>query len=365
MGSVFGKNLRISLFGESHGPAIGITMDGLPSGILVDLSLISEELARRAPKKASYSTKRKESDIPKILSGIYEGKTTGTPLTAIIENSDTRSGDYEKTALLLRPSHADYTGHIRYSGFQDPHGGGHFSGRLTAPLVFAGAICKQALLKKGITVGGHISRLGGLSDTAFDSVNLTKETLISAADKTFSVLDDVIGAQMLSRCEEAAKKGDSLGGVIECAVLGLPAGIGDPIFDNVESVISHAVFSIPAVKGVEFGSGFALADMTGIMANDCFTVTGEKLCTKTNHSGGILGGITNGMPLIFRAAFKPTPSIGMSQQTVNLSSLTEETLTIHGRHDPCVVPRALPVVEAVTAIALVDLLLSADGYRHF
>ena len=360
MSSTWGNNIKISVFGESHSDAIGVSIDGIEAGVDLNLEEIAFEMVRRAPGNNEISTPRQEKDIPNIISGFFNGKTTGTPLCALIKNSNTRSQDYEKTKNLIRPGHADFTGFVRYNGFNDYRGGGHFSGRLTAPLVFAGAICKQILEKKGIKIGAHIAQISDVCDKHFDFTDISTETLEELKGKTLPFLDkskeDVARERILSAKDNL----DSVGGIIECAVIGLYSGIGNPIFDSVESVLSHLLFSIPAVKGVEFGSGFSFATMLGSEANDSFYYDNEIIKTKTNNNGGINGGITNGMPIIFRTVIKPTPSIAKKQQTIDISSGCNAEIEIQGRHDPCIVQRAVPVVEAVAAIAIYDLLKGAE-----
>ena len=347
--------MRHIIFGESHGPAIGVTLEGAPSGVALDWDFIRAEMARRAPGGSAMSTARKEADEVQILSGVFEGKTTGTPLCAVISNTDTRSGDYAQLKALPRPGHADYSGGVRYGGHNDYRGGGHFSGRLTAPLCIAGGICKQILARKGIYVGAHIAAVGGIPDQGYDPVNLDRETLLAPGGRDFPVLDPDAGARMQGAIAQAKEDLDSLGGLVECAVIGLPAGLGDPMLDGMENRIARLAFAIPAVKGVAFGAGFAVADRRGSQNNDpfYFDETGQ-VRTRTNHAGGILGGITNGMPLVFQAAVKPTPSIGQPQESVSLSRGENTTLVIHGRHDPCIVPRAVPCLEAAAAIAVYD-----------
>lgn len=350
MSSSYGENLRLTIFGQSHSPAIGVTMEGLPAGQEIDLQELQRFLSRRAPGQNAYSTARREADAPEFLSGLRGNITCGTPLTAIIRNTDTRSGDYAPFSQIPRPGHADYTAQIKYGGYQDHAGGGHFSGRLTAPLCIAGGICKQLLKREGIEIISHIWALGGV----YDEGTLTSST----AEKPFPVIDDSRGAAMLETIAQAKAEGDSVGGVIECAVLGLPAGLGDPMFDGMENRIAAVVFGIPAVKGIEFGAGFGSAFLRGSVNNDSYIIENGKISTRTNHCGGILGGISNGMPLIFRAAFKPTPSIAKEQDSVNMAELTPEKLRVGGRHDPCIVPRAVPVVEAAAAVAVYDALLA-------
>ena len=356
MSGVWGNNIKVSIFGESHGNAIGITIDGLPSGTELDLEKIDKEMARRAPGKSNLSTARKEKDAPEILSGFFEGKTTGTPLCGIIRNGDTRSKDYGKLKDLMRPGHADYTGNIRYSGFNDYRGGGHFSGRITAPLVFAGAICKQILEKEGIFIGAHVKSIKNISDKSFDYTNISKDLLEELKKVELPLLDKGKEEEMRNIIVEAKSNGDSVGGVIECAITGIKAGYGDPFFDSVESRLSHLLFSVPAVKGVEFGLGFEISQLYGSEANDNFYYENKEVKTLTNNNGGILGGITSGMPIIFKTAIKPTPSISKNQKTINISSEQNEELVIEGRHDPCIVQRALPVIEAVAAIGILDLI---------
>jgi chorismate synthase len=360
---MWGNNLKISIFGESHGGAIGVTIDGLPSGIDLDLSKIDKEMKRRAPGRNNLSTARKESDVPEILSGYFEGKTTGTPLCAIIRNSDTRSKDYGKLKNLMRPGHADYTGAIRYGGFNDYRGGGHFSGRITAPLVFAGAVCKQVLALKGIKIGAHINSVKNVKDKGFNYTNISKEELASLSVKELPLVDESKEEAIRKTILDAKKMGDSVGGTIECAIVGVEAGIGNPFFDSVESTLSHLLFSVPAVKGVEFGLGFGIAEVYGSESNDDFYYDGSNVKTKSNNNGGILGGITSGMPIVFKVAIKPTPSIVKEQSTVNIKEEKDETLIVEGRHDPCIIQRAIPVIEAVAAIGILDLMKGRYGWQ--
>ena len=349
--------MRHIIFGESHGPAIGVVLEQVPPGIKLDQEAITREMARRAPGKNDLSTSRKEADIPRILSGVFEGRTTGTPLCAVIENTDQKSKDYEKTRYLARPSHGDYTGYLRYDGFNDYRGGGHFSGRLTAPLVFAGAVAKQILEQQNISIGAHIRQIADVGDTPFAAEKLSAELFRKVSDKTFPTLDDNQGIFMQERIRSAREEGDSVGGVIECAVLNVPAGVGAPDFgQNVEGIFARHLFAAPAVKGVSFGAGFALAIMRGSQANDAFYMDGDQVRTKTNHSGGVNGGITNGMPIIFQVVMRPTPSISKEQDTVDMSRMENTKLTIEGRHDPCIVHRAVPVIEAAAALAVCELL---------
>lgn len=356
MSSDWGKNIHFSIFGESHGEAIGIVIDGLPAGEAVDTNEIQLQMARRAPGNDPTSTPRKEADEPHILSGLLNGRTTGAPLAAVIYNTNTRSGDYSGLLTMPRPSHADYPGYIRYNGFNDIRGGGHFSGRLTAPLTFAGALCKQILRRRGISVGGHVLCVGDVYDDSLPAAQLDRDVLEKLGSETFSVLNPAAQEKMRAVIEGARTSQDSVGGIIECAAVGLPAGVGSPMFDGVENRLASIIFGIPAIKGLEFGSGFQLAHMRASRANDPYRMANGKVETATNHNGGILGGITTGMPLILRAAVKPTPSIAREQDTVNLTNGENSKLTIHGRHDPCIAARALPVVEAAMAVAILDML---------
>ncbi len=353
MSSTYGDNLKLTIFGQSHGAAIGMTLDGIPAGLRVDEEKLDAFLARRAPGQNAWSTPRKEADKPEILSGIVDGHTCGAPIAAIIRNTNTRSGDYDNLKDCPRPGHADYTAQVKYGGAQDAAGGGHFSGRLTAALCIAGGMCKQWLEEKGIRIRAHIAAIDGVKDAALDPIRPEMDGV--GAD--FPVLSLEKGQQMQQRIAAARSQGDSVGGMIECAITGLPAGLGEPIFGGMESKIAAMVYGVPAVKGVEFGAGMAVGEMKGSENNDAFTVEGGQIKTVTNHSGGILGGITNGMPLIFRCAIKPTPSIAKAQQSVQLSTMEITTLQVHGRHDPCIVPRAVPVIEAAAAIAIFDTYL--------
>ena len=357
MASDFGKKVKITIFGQSHSEAIGVVIDGLPVGEEIDLDAVQKFMERRAPGRNAYSTSRKEADLPRVVSGLFEGKTCGAPICAIIENTNTRSKDYDKLKDLPRPGHADFTAWVKYGGYNDHRGGGHFSGRLTAPLCFAGAVCKQILERKGIHVGAHILSIKGVKDIPFDAVEIDAETLQAVAEKAFPVQDDVAGEEMQAAITAAKEKGDSVGGIVECAITGLPVGVGEPMFDGLESVLAQAIFAIPAVKGVEFGAGFAVAELFGSENNDDFIYNEDgTVKTKTNNHGGSLGGISSGMPLVFRAAFKPTPSISMEQDTISISKRENDRLAVTGRHDPCIVPRAVPVVEAAAAVAILDLL---------
>lgn len=354
MSGTWGRNIKLSIFGESHNKGVGIVIDGLKPGIELDLEKINMEMKRRAPGRNAMSTPRGEKDEFDILSGYFEGKTTGTPLCAVIWNKDVRSKDYSSIKDFPRPGHGDYTGFVKYNGFNDYRGGGHFSGRLTAPIVFAGAIAKQILEQGNIVIGSHVKRIGQVEDSYFDKVNLNEDILKELVKMELPVLEDFLDDKMREEVLKAKEEEDSVGGIIEAAVLNLPAGLGDPFFDSVESILSHLLFSIPAVKGVEFGAGFDISAMKGSQANDEYYVKEGVYKTTTNNNGGILGGITSGMPLIFRAAIKPTPSIGKMQRTVNLKEGKDADIRIEGRHDPCIVPRAVPVIEAAAALAILD-----------
>ena len=359
MSSEFGNILRVSVFGQSHGKAIGVNIDGLPAGEPIDLEELNAFLDRRKPGKSPLSTARKESDTPVFLSGLENGVTCGFPLCAVIENSDQHSSDYSELADKPRPSHADYTARVKWGGHADMRGGGHFSGRLTAPLCIAGGIAKQILARRGIFVGAHLAAVGTENDAPFP-LHPTAELFDAIAAKPFPVVDDGAGERMQALILEARQDLDSVGGIIECAAIGLPAGLGGPMFDGVENRLAAALFGIPAVKGVEFGLGFGSSRLRGSENNDPFTVENGTVVTASNRAGGILGGITTGMPVTLRTAIKPTPSISRPQQTVRLSAMESAELVIRGRHDPCIAHRAVPVVEAVTATVLLDLLLEGN-----
>ena len=350
-----GNKLSVTVFGQSHSDCIGAVIDGLPAGIELDEEFISAFMSRRAPGQNLFSTLRKESDKPEVLSGLVDGRTCGAPLAIKIENNNQRSADYEELKKTPRPSHADYAAYVKYNGFNDIAGGGQFSGRLTAPLCYAGAVCIQILRSKGVKIRSHIYSIKDIKDDAFNLENLYDSEI--KYNPFFPVINRFNGDKMKTVVEIANQNNDSVGGVIECAVLGLPAGLGEPMFDGIENVIAKNIFGIPAIKGIEFGSGFDGTLKYGSENNDAFTVKDGKVQTSTNNHGGILGGITSGMPVVFRAAVKPTPSIGIEQTSVNLETNKEETLSIKGRHDPCIVPRAVPAVEAVTAITVLDMLL--------
>ena len=353
MSSMTGKNIKISVFGQSHSAGIGVVIDGLPSGFNIDMKRVLSFMARRAPGRNTMSTARKEADLPEIISGTVNDTTCGAPLCAVIKNTDTRSQDYGNLKDCPRPSHADDAAFVRYGGFNDVAGGGHFSGRLTAPLCFAGAVCLQILESKNVKIKSHIYSIAGIHDTPFDLVNITDENI---AKKDFPVIDDESGEKMQRAILEAKSQADSVGGIIECAVTGVKAGIGNPMFDGIENIIAKNIFGVPAVKGIEFGNGFAATSLKGSENNDSYRIDNGKIVTETNNSGGVTGGITTGMPIVFRAAIKPTPSIGKEQKSVSLSKKENTPLVIHGRHDPCIVQRAVPVIEAVTAISVLDIM---------
>ena len=355
--NTLGHKLRVTVFGQSHAKAIGCVVEGLPAGFRPDMDRVAAFMARRAPGRDPWSTKRKEADAPEILSGMVDGALCGAPLSAVIYNSDQHSKDYEGLRRTPRPSHADYTAWVKYGESYDIRGGGQFSGRLTAPLCFAGALALQLLEQRGVTVAGHIAAIAGVEDEAPDFARVERSTLLALAEKPFPVFSNSAGEAMQQAIETARREADSVGGVIRCFALGFPAGIGEPMFDGVENRLAAALFGIPAVRGVSFGDGFAAAGMRGSQHNDPFVTDGKAVYTRTNHAGGVLGGITTGMPLVVNVAIKPTASIGREQDTVDLQEMVDTTLTVHGRHDPCIVPRALPVAEAVTALTLLDMLM--------
>ncbi len=357
----WGEKLSLSIFGESHGEAVGIVIDGLPSGIAVDTELVAADMARRAPGRDPSATPRRESDAVRILSGVYRGITTGAPLCGVIGNTNVRPQDYDAVPGAMRPGHADYTGWVKYHGFNDPRGGGHFSGRLTAPLVFAGAIARQILSRLGITIGAHIQSIHTVRDMLLDDAAVDAAQLMALRSRAFPVLDESVEADMRAAIEQAREQGDSVGGVVACAAAGVPAGWGEPFFGSVESVLSGLLFSIPAVKGVSFGQGFGLTTLYGSEANDPFYFDEGEVRCRTNRHGGALGGITSGMPVVARVGIKPTPSIAQKQQTIDVRKGQDVVLEIGGRHDPCIVPRAVPVVEAVMAIGLLSLYLEVEG----
>ena len=357
MKNTFGESVAVTLFGESHGNAIGAILDGMAPGIKVNEAFIAKQMGLRR-SISSHSTARKEADEVQILRGVKDGVTTGTPIALMIKNGDTHSKDYENIKTVARPGHADYTAYCKYHGFSDTRGGGHFSGRITAGLVAAGAIAISALSELGIHIGTHISKCAGISDRGFENYN---DDIAALGDMDFAVLDTEKSEQMKAEIAKAKAEGDSVGGVLETAVIGLPAGVGEPWFDTLESVLAHGIFAIPAVKGLEFGGGFALCDMRGSQANDPFVCDGDTVTTATNNNGGILGGISSGMPILFRTAIKPTASIYKSQNTVDFVKKENTELLIHGRHDPAIVHRARVVVDSMTALILCDMLALRFG----
>ena len=355
--NTLGNKLRVTVFGQSHAPAIGCVIEGLPAGFAPDMERVAAFMARRAPGQNAWSTQRKERDEPEILSGLVDGRTCGAPLAMRICNSNQHSKDYSGLKRTPRPSHADYTALVKYGDSYDIRGGGQFSGRLTAPLCFAGALALQILEQRGITVAAHIARIADISDETPDFAAVSREDLSVLDGKEFPVFSDTAGAAMGDAIEAARLAADSVGGIIRCFALGMPAGIGEPMFGGVENRLASALFGIPAVRGVSFGTGFGAAALRGSEHNDPFVMDGDTVAARTNHAGGILGGITTGMPVVVNIAVKPTASIGQMQDTVDLETKTNTSLTIHGRHDPCIVPRAVPVVEAVTALTLLDMLM--------
>ncbi len=355
MSSSYGKNIHLTIFGQSHSSAIGMTLEGIPAGEPIDFKELNRFLSRRAPGKHSYSTTRTEADTPEFLCGIVDHMTCGVPITAIIRNTDCHAKDYAQLKRIPRPGHADYTAELKYHGHQDYAGGGHFSGRLTAPLCIAGGICKQLLAREKIRIISRIHSIGGIEDVG--------ELFDSTEEMDFPVVDAERGIQMQTLIAQMKQKGDSIGGIIECKALGVPAGLGEPMFNGMENQIAQIIFGIPAIKGIEFGAGFAAAKLPGSINNDPYIIEDGKIKTSTNHAGGILGGITNGMPLTFRVAVKPTPSIAIQQRSVDLSIMQQTELTISGRHDPCIVPRAVPCVEAAAAVAIYDALLERRKER--
>ena len=357
MPSIYGDRLKVSVFGQSHSQAIGVVIDGVPAGFKIDMAELSRFMARRAPGQGKHTTARKEADLPEFVSGIVDDTTCGAPVCALIRNTDMRSGDYANLRDVPRPSHADYAACLKFGSAHDIRGGGHFSGRLTAPLCIAGGIALQILKSRGIHISAHIASVGSIQDVRFDPVNVSAEDFDRISENGFPVLNKQSGDSMLAEIESARMDDDSIGGTIECAAIGMPPAIGDALFGGLEGKLSLALFGIPAVKGVEFGSGFSSAQMRGSQNNDPFVMHDGAVKTLTNNAGGILGGISTGMPIIFRVAIKPTPSIGKPQHSVRLSRGEDTELVITGRHDPCIVPRAVPVVEAVTALALMDVLL--------
>lgn len=355
MSSIWGKRFIIDIFGESHGPKIGAVIHGITPGMVIDFARVRAFLDRRRAGGEAWSTPRRESDDFEVVSGYRDGHAEGTPLCVMFHNAQQHSSDY--AGHPNRPGHADYTGYVRYGGFNDPRGGGHFSGRLTAPLVFAGAIAAQMLEEKGIYAATHIRRIADIEDAPFKKTDIPRELALRLTASRLPLIDESKREAMEQAVVEAASEGDSVGGIIECAICGVPAGVGSPMMDTVESALSSILFAVPAVKGVSFGEGFGFAGLRGSEANDAYSIKDGKISAETNHNGGVLGGITNGMPIVFEVAIKPTASISIPQQTVNLDTLEPETITVKGRHDACIVPRAAAAIEAAACIALIDLML--------
>ena len=355
MSTVWGNKIKLTVFGESHSEAMGVVIDNLPAGVKLDMAEIEREMARRAPNGGEFSTPRKEGDKVEIVSGYFDDKTTGTPLCGIIRNTNTKSSDYAQLKSVFRPGHSDYGYYLKSGGNNDYRGGGHSSGRLTATLVFAGAICKQLLRQKGVEIGAHILSIKDIKDKPF-GVEINPAELSALTYKTFPLIDESLFDKMRETILSAREEGDSVGGVIECAAVGLKGGIGEPFFDSIESHVASLLFSVPAVKGVQFGKGYDLTKMYGSEANDPFRYEGDKVITSTNNNGGILGGLSTGMPIVFNVAIKPTPSIFIQQNTIDVAAKENTVLSLKGRHDSCIVVRAVPVIEAVCAIALYDLL---------
>ncbi len=357
MSGTWGKMLEVSIFGESHGKGIGIVINGMPVGHEIDFEDIKKDMKRRAPGTSALSTPRAEKDAFEVLSGVFEGKVTGAPIAAVIMNSDTKSKDYSNIQYNMRPGHGDFPGYIKYKGFNDYRGGGHFSGRITAPLVFAGSLAKQILKTKGINVTAHISSIGSVEDERFNPLNIENSLVEELREKVFPVIDDKKGEAMQEIILEAKSEGNSVGGTVEVAVTGVPVGLGNPFFDSAESHLSSMMFSVPSVKGIEFGAGFDITKMKGSEANDPYYMDGEIVKTSSNNNGGVTGGITNGMPILFRVAIKPTSSISLKQDSINIKEMKDTELEVHGRHDPCIAHRAVPVLEAAAALAILDLML--------
>lgn len=357
MSSVIGDKIKLSIFGESHGEAIGCVIDGLPAGIKIDMNAVYKDMQRRAPGKDKTATPRLEKDIPHILSGMLDNVTTGAPLAMVIENTNTKSGDYSNSMTVPRPGHSDYPAYVKYGGNNDIRGGGHFSGRLTAPLVFAGSVAKQILSQMGVTIGAHIKQIGSVCDDVSDLNKTDKSLLDTLSSSTFSLIDETKEQAMRDEIEKARVSLDSVGGIIECFAVGLPVGLGGNMFDTVEGKLASILFGVPAVKGVEFGIGFGFADKRASEVNDQYEIKNGRVATLSNNNGGVLGGMTDGAPLSVSVAIKPTPSIAKKQKSVNLLTMENAELEIHGRHDPCIVVRAVPVIECAVALGLLDLMM--------
>lgn len=357
MSSVIGDKIKLSIFGESHGEAIGCVIDGLPAGIKIDMNAVYKDMQRRAPGKDKTATPRLEKDIPHILSGMLDNVTTGAPLAMVIENTNTKSGDYSNLMTVPRPGHSDYPAYVKYDGNNDIRGGGHFSGRLTAPLVFAGSLAKQILSQMGVTIGAHIKQIGSVCDAVSDLNKTDKSLLDTLSSSTFNLIDETKEQAMRDEIEKARLSLDSVGGIIECFAVGLPVGLGGNMFDTVEGKLASILFGVPAVKGVEFGIGFGFADKRASEVNDQYEIKNGRVATLSNNNGGVLGGMTDGAPLSVSVAIKPTPSIAKKQKSVNLLTMENAELEIHGRHDPCIVVRAVPVIECAVALGLLDLMM--------
>lgn len=357
MSSVIGDKIKLSIFGESHGEAVGCVIDGLPAGIKIDMNAVYKDMQRRAPGKDKTATPRLEKDIPHILSGMLDNVTTGAPLAMVIENTNTKSGDYSNLMTVPRPGHSDYPAYVKYGGNNDIRGGGHFSGRLTAPLVFAGSVAKQILSQMGVTIGAHIKQIGSVCDAVSDLNKTDKSLLDTLSSSTFSLIDETKEQAMRDEIEKARLSLDSVGGIIECFAVGLPVGLGGNMFDTVEGKLASILFGVPAVKGVEFGIGFGFADKRASEVNDQYEIKNGRVATLSNNNGGVLGGMTDGAPLSVSVAIKPTPSIAKKQKSVNLQTMENAELEIHGRHDPCIVVRAVPVIECAVALGLLDLMM--------
>lgn len=357
MSSVIGDKIKLSIFGESHGEAIGCVIDGLPAGIKIDMNAVYKDMQRRAPGKDKTATPRLEKDIPHILSGMLDNVTTGAPLAVVIENTNTKSGDYSNLMTVPRPGHSDYPAYVKYDGNNDIRGGGHFSGRLTAPLVFAGSLAKQILSQMGVTIGAHIKQIGSVCDAVSDLNKTDKSLLDTLSSSTFNLIDETKEQAMRDEIEKARLSLDSVGGIIECFAVGLPVGLGGNMFDTVEGKLASILFGVPAVKGVEFGIGFGFADKRASEVNDQYEIKNGRVATLSNNNGGVLGGMTDGAPLSVSVAIKPTPSIAKKQKSVNLLTMENAELEIHGRHDPCIVVRAVPVIECAVALGLLDLMM--------
>lgn len=357
MSSVIGDKIKLSIFGESHGEAIGCVIDGLPAGIKIDMNAVYKDMQRRAPGKDKTATPRLEKDIPHILSGMLDNVTTGAPLAMVIENTNTKSGDYSNLMTVPRPGHSDYPAYVKYGGNNDIRGGGHFSGRLTAPLVFAGSVAKQILSQMGVTIGAHIKQIGSVCDAVSDLNKTDKSLLDNLSSSTFSLIDETKEQAMRDEIEKARLSLDSVGGIIECFAVGLPVGLGGNMFDTVEGKLASILFGVPAVKGVEFGIGFGFANKRASEVNDQYEIKNGRVATLSNNNGGVLGGMTDGAPLSVSVAIKPTPSIAKKQKSVNLLTMENAELEIHGRHDPCIVVRAVPVIECAVALGLLDLMM--------